>query len=347
MVATAVRAVRVGPVATVVRVRPLVVCLVLGALAAAAFCFAIATGDYPISLGLVLRELSGSTDYQTWFVVNQLRLPRAWTGFLVGAAFGVSGAVFQTVTRNALAAPDVIGITEGAGTAVVAGIVLGFGAGLGTQTLGLLGGLLCALTIYLLAWKRGTTGYRIILVGIGVSAICTSLTDFLMTQAYLFEAQQAMGWLVGNLNARGWEHVRPVGAALGVLLPVLLVLNRWLRTLQLGDDLAAGLGVPVHRARLALMLAAVGLVAFATAAAGPVLFVGLVAPQIAQRLAKAAAPPLIASGLAGALMVLVSDILAQRLTSGAQLPVGVVTGALGAPFLLWLLVRTNRVGTGG
>jgi len=319
----------------------------LAALASAGLCLAIATGDYPIGLGLVWRELVGTTDYTTWIVVNEIRLPRALTGLLAGAAFGMSGALLQTLTRNPLASPDVIGITEGAAAFVVAGIVLGLGPGLGTQTLGLLGGLAAAALIYLLAWRRGTTGYRIILVGIGVGAVCLALTDYLLTRAEIYEAQQAMGWLVGNLNGRGWEHARPLLLALAVGGPAALLAGRWLRLLHLGPDLATALGVPVRRAQLVVLLVAVGLAGFATAAAGPVLFVGLVAPQIAQRLVAQPAPPLVGSALAGACVVLGSDVVAQRLIAGTQLPVGVVTGALGAPCLLWLLARTNRAGRGG
>jgi iron complex transport system permease protein len=240
-----------------------------------------------------------------------------------------------------------IGITQGAGTAVVAGIVLGWGSGLGTQTLGLLGALLSALLVYALAWKRGTTGYRIVLVGIGVSWICTSATDYLVARGGQFEAQAALGWLVGNLNGRTWEHVTPLAIALALLAPAALLQSRWLRTLQLGDEVATGLGTPVQRARFALLLIGVGLVAFGVAGAGPIAFVALAAPQIAQRLTRAAWPPLVASALTGALVVLAADLIARQLISGTELPVGVVTGVLGAPFLLWLLIRVNRAGSGG
>ena len=334
-------------VSGVLRPRAVAVGAVLVALTFGAFCVAVATGDYPVSLSQVLRELVSTTDYQTWIVINEIRLPRALTGMLVGAALAMSGAIFQTVTRNPLAAPDIIGITEGASAFVVAGIVLGFGAGIGTQTLGLTGALLCALVIYLLSWRQGTTGYRMILVGIGVSAICLSLTDYLLTRAQIYDAQTAMGWLVGNLNGRGWEHAQPLMITLAVLVPAALAANRWMRLLHLGQDVSTGLGVPVQRARLILLLIAVGLAAFATAAAGPVLFVALVAPQIAQRLVRQAAPPLIASALTGGFIVLVSDVIAQRLLGDTTLPVGVVTGVLGAPCLLLLLARTNRSGSGG
>ncbi|MFJ3670274.1 FecCD family ABC transporter permease [Streptomyces sp. NPDC090106] len=335
------------PVSGVLRPRLLLTGLLLAAGAFLLFCWGLTIGDYPVPLGDVIKALGGSGDAATVLVIQELRLPRALTGLLVGVAFGVSGAVFQTMTRNPLASPDMIGLTAGAGTAVVAAVVLGWTGGMGLSTLGLLGSLATALLVYALAWKRGATGYRIILVGIGVSWICTSATDFLVARGNRFEAQAALGWLVGNLNGRTWDQVNTLALALAVLLPVTLGMSRWLRTLQLGDDVAAGLGTPVQPVRLALLLAGVGLVAFGTAAAGPVAFVALAAPQIALRLAGTSSPPPLVSGLTGAFVVLGSDLLAREAISGTELPVGIVTGALGAPVLLWLLIRVNRAGSGG
>ncbi|MFD5635271.1 FecCD family ABC transporter permease [Streptomyces sp. NPDC127077] len=337
----------VPPVSGVLRPRLVALCSVLSVGTFLLFCWGLTIGDYPIGFADVVRALGSSGDPGTVLVVQDLRLPRALVGLLAGTAFGVSGALFQTMTRNPLASPDMIGLTQGAGTAVVAGLVLGWDAGLGTQSLGLLGALATAFLVYLLAWRRGTTGYRIILVGIGVSWMCASATDYLMAKGGRFEAQAALGWLVGNLNGRTWEETRPLAVALAVLLPAALLLGRLLRTLQLGDEVATGLGTRVQLVRLSILLTGVGLIAFATAAAGPVAFVALAAPQIAQRLARTAWPPTVASGLTGALVVLGSDLIARTLVSGTELPVGIVTGVLGAPILLWLLVRANRAGSGG
>ncbi|MGV9778880.1 FecCD family ABC transporter permease [Streptosporangium sp. NPDC003464] len=337
----------VPPVSGILRPRLVTVCAALAAAVFLVFCWGISVGDYPIGLPAVMRALAGSGDPGTLIVVRELRLPRAVVGLLVGIAFAVSGALFQTMTRNPLASPDMIGLIEGAGTAVVAGIVLGWDGGLGTQTLGLLGALATALVVYLLAWRRGTTGYRIVLVGIGISWICTSATDYLVASGGRFEAQAAVGWLVGNLNGRAWEQAVPLAVVMAVLVPAALALGRLMRTLQLGDDVAAGLGTPVQPVRLAVLLTGVGLIAFGTAAAGPIAFVALAAPQIAQRLAGTAWPPPVASGLTGALVVLSGDLIARTLISGMELPVGIVTGVLGAPVLLWLLIRANRAGSGG
>ncbi|HEY8481790.1 MAG TPA: iron chelate uptake ABC transporter family permease subunit [Spirillospora sp.] len=343
---TAVRLAR-PQASAVVRPRLLVACAVTTLAALAVLCVSLTTGEYPLPLTEAVPALWGGGDPGARLIVQELRLPRALAGLLAGAAFGVSGAIFQTLTRNPLASPDMLGITQGAGVAVVGGIVLGLGSGLGTQTLGLTGALLTALVIYVLAWRRGTTGFRIVLVGIGVNWVCVSATQYLIVRAKVWQAQEAVGWLVGNLNGRGWESVRPLALALAVLVPAVLLLGPWLRALQFGDQVAGGLGVPVQRARLALLCAAVGLVAFATAAAGPVAFAALAAPQIALRLAGTPRPPLTASAATGALIVLGCDLLGRRLFPDLELPVGVVTGVLGAPFLLWLLARANRIGSGG
>ncbi|MFI6284238.1 FecCD family ABC transporter permease [Streptomyces sp. NPDC051018] len=337
----------VPPVSGVLRPRLAGVCAALAAAAFLVFCWGMSVGDIPYSLTEVMNALLGSGDPGTRLIVQELRLPRALAGLLVGIAFGMSGALFQTVTLNPLASPDMMGITQGAGAVVVAGVVLGWDGTLGTQVLGLLGALGAALLVYTLAWKRGTTGYRIILVGIGVAWISTSATDYLMARGERFEAQAALGWLVGNLNGREWDQVTPLLYALTVLVPAALLLGRLTRTLQLGDDVARGLGTRIQVVRPAVLLTGVALAAFATAAAGPVVFVALAAPQIAQRLARTAWPPPLAAGLTGAVMVLVSDLLARELIDGTELPVGIVTGVLGAPVLLWLLVRAQRAGSGG
>jgi iron complex transport system permease protein len=331
------------PVSGVFRPRLLGAALVLCVAAFFLFCLGMTVGDYPLSVGKVIAALFSSGDYYDQVVVYDWRMPRALVGLFVGIAFGMSGALFQTITRNPLASPDVIGISAGATTAVVGGIVLGVGAGLGTQTLGLTGALASALLIYVLAWQRGTTGYRIILVGIGVSWACTSATSYLLARAKLYEAQQLVGWMVGNLNDSTWHQATPLLVSMAVLIPIAVVLGGWLRVLYLGDEVAIGLGTPVQLARLTLLIVGVGLVAFGTAAVGPVAFVALAAPQIAKRLAGTPVPPLVTSGITGAVVVLGSDLIARTMS----LPVGVVTGVLGAPFLLWLLARANRAGSGG
>ena len=335
------------PVSGLLRPRLVAVCLGLTVLTFLVVCVSLSVGDFSIGLVDVVKAIAGRGDPGNVLIIRELRMPRVATGLLVGIAFALSGALFQTMTRNPMASPDVIGLTEGSGTAVVAAIMLGWDGGLGLQTLGLFGGLASALLVYVLAWRGGTTGYRIILVGIGVSWMCTSATDYLIARGGEFQAQAALGWLVGNLNGRGWDQAAPLAIALAVLVPAALGLGRLMRTLQLGDDVAGGLGTPVQRVRLGLMLTGVGLIAFGTAAAGPIAFVSLMAPQIAQRLAGTAWPPPITSAVTGGLVVVGSDLVARVLIPGTELPVGIVTGVLGAPVLLWLLIRANRAGSGG
>ncbi|MCP2353280.1 iron complex transport system permease protein [Nonomuraea thailandensis] len=339
-------AVRAG-VSGVLRTRLVLLWPVLAVITLVAFCLTVAygSGDYPVPLDRVVPALLGAGEATDVLVVTKLRLPRVVVALLAGAAFGLAGAVFQGVTRNPLASPDMLGITHGAGAAVTVGLVLGAGAG--SQLLGLGGALAAGALIYVLAWKRGTTGYRIVLVGIGVSWMCVSLTSYLLSKVETHQAQKIVGWLVGSLNGRGWSDARPLALALALLLPVLILLARLQRTLSLGDEVAAGLGTPVQRTRMALLLIACALAAFATAAAGPVLFVALAAPQLAQRLARTATPPVTSAALTGASLVMISDLISVRVMDDTALPVGVVTGVLGAPFLLWQLARTSTTGTGG
>jgi iron complex transport system permease protein len=311
-----------------------------------AFCLSISIGDYHIPLLDVLKVLVGQGSPSTDFIIRTLRLPRALTGVLVGGAFGMSGAVFQSLARNPLASPDVIGITEGASAMAVTSIVFWHTTTAQTAGLAFVGALGSAVAIYLLAYRKGVSPYRMVLVGIGIGYALQSVVQYVLTRAQIYEAQKAVVWLTGSLNARGWEHVRPVSFAMLVLVPACLLLGRQLQALQLGDDTAAGLGVPTGRIQAGLVLCAVGLCAVATASAGPVLFVAFMAPPIARRLTRSAGAGLVPAALVGATLVLVADIAGRELFP-AELPVGVVTGVVGAPYLLWLLARANRVGRGG
>lgn len=342
-------ALRRGRFSGVLRPRTIAVTVLGLALVLLAAAVNIGRGDFPISIGEVLAVLLGGGERGQRFIVLDLRLPRSLTGVLVGAALGLAGAITQTVARNPLASPDVLGVTSGASAAAVLLIVLGgssagvaaIGATLGLPLAALLGGLLTAVLVHALAWRRRIEGQRLVLVGVGVAAVGTALTNWLLTRAEITDAARATVWLTGSLNARGWEHVVPVGAALVVLVPVALLLGFGLGALQLGDDTARGLGLRVDRERAALVVVAVALAAVATASAGPIAFVALVVPQICQRLVGAARPPLLASAVYGALLVLVADLVARTVLA-VELPVGIVTAILGAPYLLFLLTRGVR-----
>ncbi|MCA1674479.1 MAG: iron chelate uptake ABC transporter family permease subunit [Actinobacteria bacterium] len=330
--------------------RPRMVSVTLTGMAALVLVMAanIGLGDFPISVVEVLGVLIGGGTGAEQFIVLELRLPRTLTGALVGAALGMSGAITQAVARNPLASPDILGVTAGASMAAVGLIVLGtvgpmaaLLSGVSLPVAALFGGIAAALLVYVLAWRRGIEGYRLVLVGIGIQAVALSLTQWLLIVAKINEAARATVWLTGSLNGRGWEHVMPVALTLTVLVPIALALTLGLGVLQFGDDTARGLGIRVNRARSALILVAVGLAAVATSSAGPILFVALVVPQITQRLVGAARPPLLASAVYGALLTVGSDLVA-RTVLGSELPVGIVTAVLGAPYLLYLLARRNR-----
>ncbi|MGC4937333.1 FecCD family ABC transporter permease [Kribbella sp. DT2] len=332
---------------TVRQARNLAVAIVVAVLVFAAFCVSLSLGDFKIPVVDVVKTLFGQGDKATEFIVNRLRLPRALTALLVGAALGMSGAIFQSIARNPLASPDIIGVTYGASAfAVFAIITLGI-TGPAVAGMAILGALLTAFTMYVLAWRRGVSSYRLILVGIGIGAIATSVTSYLLTKARVEIAQQALIWLTGSLNGRDWSHVRMMAITLVVLAPFTVVLVHRLRILQLGDETAYGLGLRVEGSRLGLIVIAVLMAAVATAAAGPIGFVAFVAPPIARRLTRSPGPAMITSALIGALVVALSDLIAQHAFGDTQLPVGVVTGVVGAPYLMFLLARSNRVGSGG
>jgi iron complex transport system permease protein len=314
---------------------------------AAAIVVSVGVGDFPIPLTEVVPAIVGLGDPDSHFVVHTLRLPRALTGALVGAAFGLSGAIFQSLARNPLASPDVIGITGGASAAAVAVIVGVGGNATVVSTAALVGALGVATAIYLLAYRRGVVGYRLVLVGVGMAAVLHAVTSYLLSRAQIWEAQRAMVWLTGSLNGRSWDHAGPVAVVLAGLVPIVVAFARQLRLLELGDDTATGLGARVEHTRTTLMAAAVVLAAVATASAGPIAFVALVAPQIARRLVRTAGAALLPSALAGAALVLLADLAARRAFAPTELPVGVVTGIIGAPCLLWLLARANRIGAAG
>ena len=332
---------------TRVHFRAVVVTLVVAAATALVFAWSLSVGDFPVSLEDVLRSLAGRGSDETDFIVRTLRLPRGLTAVLVGAAFGLSGAVFQRLARNPLASPDIIGVNAGATAAAVFVIVILHGSGAQVTAGALIGSTLTALSIYLLAYQRGVTGYRLVLVGIGVTAVLGSVTSYLLTRARILEAQRALVWLTGSLNGRGWDHVRPVAVALLVLGPVTIGLSRQLRALELGDDTARGLGARVERSRAALLLSATALAAVATASAGPVGFVALVAPQIARRLVGGRSLALLPAAACGALLLVASDLVGRRLFAPTELPVGIITSILGAPYLILLLARANKIGAGG
>ncbi|MBA0125060.1 iron chelate uptake ABC transporter family permease subunit [Haloechinothrix sp. YIM 98757] len=322
----------------------LVLGCVLGGLAFAATVASLALGDFTMTVTDVLSVFTGRSSPMLAHVVVDMRLPRALTAAGVGAALAISGMILQRLAHNPLVSPDIIGINAGATTAAVCAIVALTGSTRQVTGAALAGAVGTALLLYLLAYRRGVAGYRLVLVGIGLTAMLTSVTSYLITRTDLNTAARAMIWLTGSLANRSWDHVGIIWLGLAVLAPIALALTRQLRLLQLGDDTAAALGGRVQLARAALLFTAAATAAGATAVAGPVAFVALVAPQIVRRLLRERAVALLPAAACGALLVLGADLLARTAFGGTELPVGVLTGVLGAPYLLYLLTRMNRIG---
>lgn len=317
--------------------------LVLLVAALATGLFALTLGDYGIELSQVIAALGGhATDPLAGYFVTGVRLPRIAAALLVGAALGVSGAIFQTVSGNPLGSPDIIGFTTGAATGALTAIIL-FGASpAGTAFGAVAGGLSAAVVVYLLAWRGGVAGFRLVLVGIGLAAALHAVNALLIVKAPLGAAQSAAQWQAGSLNGANWAELGWLVAALVLLAPIAAGLFRGLTMLPLGDDFAHGLGVRVQRLRLLAVFVGVALAALATAVSGPVAFVALAAPHLIRRLTRTPGVALVGSGLMGAVLVLVSDVIAQRIFAPTQLAVGVVTGSLGGCYLIVLLALEWR-----
>ena len=302
-------------------------------------------GDIRIPLGDVVATLLGRGEDLAPFVVLELRLPRLLIGLLTAVAFGVAGALFQSVLRNPLASPDIIGISGGASVGAVLGLlVLGLG-GLGVSVAALVGAGAVAVAVTLLSWGDGEAGQRFVLTGIGCAFIANAVLGYLLTRSDVRDAQAALVWMVGSLGSTPWSTSALVGLALAALLLLAALLAGRVRILQLGEDLAAGLGVSPVRTRLAALAIGVALAAVATAAVGPVAFVAFTAAPIARRLLRDGGVALTASARVAVVVMLGSDLVAQHLLPGdVEVPVGIVTGAIGGPYLLWLLATASRPG---
>ncbi|ROS42112.1 FecCD family ABC transporter permease [Amycolatopsis thermoflava] len=326
--------------------RAATVCLVVLVALLLVTAVGVTIGEYPIPLAQLPELLTGGGHRIDRHILFDLRVPRAVTGCVAGACLAMAGALTQTISRNPLATPDILGVTGGASAAAVAVIVFGGGVyslASGITTIGvpaaaLVGGLIAAAAVYGFSWRHGVDGFRLVLVGIGCGAVLTALTSWLLILASINSAAQATVWLVGSISAVSWDQAIPLLILAALLVPAALTLPRTLAVTQLGDDAAAGLGVRIQASRLGATGVAVGLTAAAVAAAGPIGFVALVTPQIMLRLTGGSRPPLVASALGGALLVQASDLLGRTAFSW-EVPVGLITAAIGAPYLIWLLLR--------
>ncbi|WP_341860344.1 FecCD family ABC transporter permease [Corynebacterium ciconiae] len=293
-------------------------------------------GDYRLN---ILSVLAGHGSRAEQLVVYQWRLPRTATAIVVGIALGLSGALTQSVTRNPLASPDILGITSGASAAAVTVLTLG-AATWSLPLAALVGACVTALAIWALAFRRSLDPYRLVLCGIIVTALLQSYINFLMIRADIRDATSAQFWLTGSLNAAHWGRALPLCVVIIALLPLIGWMAHQLKATSLGEDSAASLGVRVNASYLTFLGVAVLVAALAVSAAGPIGFVAFVAPQLALRVSGVSTPPLLASALMGAALVLAADITTQTLLP-TELPVGLVTSALGGLFLIYLLRKVN------
>ena len=301
----------------------------------AAFAARVLLGDYTVTIPDLLRILGGEQIPGATYIVMESKLPRAVLAVLVGLAFGVGGAIFQTTLRNPLASPDIIGVSLGASAAAVSAIALAGWTGWPVSAVAVAGAVGVALAVRAVAGDHG--GFRLVLAGIGLAAAMQSVIQYVFTRVDEYDVQLVLRWLTGSVSGVAWSTIGVLALVLAVLLPATAWAARSLRVTELGDDAARGLGVGPGRTDV-LMLLGTLLVAVGVAAAGPVAFVAFLSGPIARAL-NGGRTTLLAAGLVGAVVVLVGDYAGAYAFADLNLPVGVVTGACGAPFLLWLLVR--------
>jgi len=338
-------ALRLGPTSVRVRPRHLLVFGGVVALTAVASVASLVVGEVPLAPARVLATLTGRGSPSESLVVLDLRLPRVLLALVVGAVLGMTGATTQVTAGNALASPDLLGVTAGASAGAVAVIVATDRPGasaplvaLGVVGAAVVGGLAAAVLVALLLRRVALDGVQPLLVGVGVSALFSGVVSGLLISASIDDAARATVWLTGSLNARGAQELGTAAITLPLLL-VLWVLSSRLAAFALGVEVARSLGTSAARTAGTALALSVVAVSLATAVAGPVAFVALVAPHLARSLTGSPWPPLCTSAAVGALLVTSADLVARTVLSPVLLPVGAVTAVVGAPFLIWLLVR--------
>ncbi|MBB1511587.1 iron ABC transporter permease [Tessaracoccus sp. MC1627] len=297
-------------------------------------------GDYQIAAVDAVRILLGADLGPASFIFLETKLPIALVALASGMALGGSGAAFQSMLRNPLASPDVMGVTLGASAAAITSLVVFGLSGAQVTAAAFAGGLTVAVGIFALSGGAHSASNRIILIGLGLAFALQAVIHWVLIRGSVYQARDAMRWLGGSLSGVNWDGVGRIWAAVAVGLPLLLMLGRPLRLIEVGDDLAGGLGVRVSRVRLAVLLVVVLLTAAATSVAGPIAFVGLLAGPIARRL-NAGRSSLPLAALVGAVVVLGADLLGDARWPWGPLPVGIITGLLGAPMLVALLLRST------
>ena len=327
-----------------VDLRAVAVFFVLALVASAGVVANVGYGEYPVPPLEVIKTLLGAGEGRYEFIIETLRLPRALVAVLVGAALAVSGAILQGLTRNDLAAPDIVGVNAGAGLAAVTLIVAMPSVPAAYLPPAAFGGaLVVALALYALAWRGHASPTRLILIGVGLSAVATALTTLMITFGDIYQVSQALVWLTGSVYGRSWEQIWVLLPWLVVFLPLAFLRSRHLNALGLGDDAARGLGVHVELERGVLLLVSVALAASAVATAGTIGFIGLISPHIARRLVGPSHGSLLpVSAATGGTIVVLADLIGRTIFAPVEIPCGIVTAAVGAPFFLYLLYRGRK-----
>lgn len=300
----------------------------------------LSVGTPSLPLAEVVAGLAGAGDPFNVFMLHELRLPRVAAGILSGAALGVGGCLLQTLARNRLATPGIIGIDDGATAFAVASIVA-IPTSLAPPMLALAGATTAAALAFGLG-GGGSRGYRFIVVGIAVGALFGAVTNFMLARSGIDAANLAYPWTVGSLNARAASTVALLGACLALCLPIAKMLGRDLQLLRFSDAVAVGLGTRLRRTRIAILVVTVLLTATAVAVAGPVGLVSLAAPEAARHLTGHRGVPIINSAWAGALLMIAADWAGRTVFAPVEIPVGVITAIVGGPYLLWILLREPR-----
>ncbi|MGM0858976.1 MAG: FecCD family ABC transporter permease [Pseudomonadota bacterium] len=313
----------------------------LGVALACACVLYLSLGSMALTPSAVLPALFGRGEMVSVFTVQELRLPRLLAACLTGAAFALAGVLMQTLARNRLATPGIIGIDNGA-TAFAVASVVGMGVSLAPPAMALAGAATAAALTFGLVAGGGTQGYRFIVAGIGVGAVFGAVTQLMLARVAIDTANAAYPWTVGSLNARPGDAVGLLAVGLGVGVIAAGFIARPLSLMRFKDATAYGLGVNVKARRFQVLMLSVVLTALAVAVAGPVGMVGLIGPEIARSLSSSRQVPLVASLLSGALVMVLADLAGRTLLAPIEIPVGIVTAVIGGPWLLWILMRPQR-----
>lgn len=327
---------RIGKLALLWHRRSAAVGLLLTALLCLTFVFCLTSGD--VDMANALAALFGQGDHLQTLLVRELRLPRLMAGLLSGAALGAAGCLMQTLARNRLATPGMVGIDNGATAFAVASIVA-VPTTLAPSALALSGAATAAALTFLLAAGAGARGYRFIVVGLSIGALFGAATNLMLARADIDAANAAYPWTVGSLNARPALAVWLLASGLAVGLPLAKLLARALTLMRFSDSVAIGLGVRLSVMRGGTLALSVALTGLAVAVAGPVGLVALIAPEMARYLGGRHAVPVLNAALAGAWLTLLADWLGRTLLAPVEIPVGIVTAVIGAPYLLWIILR--------